>query len=1049
MDIWNILGIAATTDKAAIQAAYREKLTGTNPEDKPEEFKQLRAAYEQALKLVKQSAENSSHPLTESERWLDRLNTIYMDIALRQDTECWKQLLAEDFCMNLATRSQARDGLLRYLMKHYFLPQPVWLLLDEFFSLRENRSELMESFPRDFIEHAVYAGIDNDELLPYHALNGPGDACDEWMRLYGRFRSAVGSGDTNAMTQMLQEMEQSAAWHPYLLLCRARAALAAEPADLTLAAECAEQLLMLLPGDTQALLLAGDCAMQNKEYAKANEIWVQLLEATPGYAQVQFNRIECLIAMERYLEAKELSVKLSKKLPNNPVVIAQMHAINKTVLPLREKMRAEEPDNVDNLIELAWCYNQESRCKDALQVLRSLPGETMQGEYEYENLAAKVYLGNQMPQQALPHLRRWERAIRNLPDTEENAEKKARLPESIRLQAMVCEQLELDSDADALYFLLQEQYPDDVGSLQQLAQRALRKHEYEIALQFAEHLVDLADYEAFGHFMMAAALYHLHRLQDSYNAFNETMHRAGRDGVCLSYQCRILMDVGQWDDARNILDDLVKADFKTPDLDYIRGRFAQHEARYGDAADLFEKLVKDFRSHKDDLPDFAGEVFYRLAGLKMDTAPKEELLALVEDGLHQDPNGLSLLEMKADLLRQMERPQEAIDILKHLHTLPYAPQYICESLGRIYHFYLRDYKEAAAWYEKQLAAEETAEVYNLLGLVLQEQRLYEDSEQAFANAMKLDPDCSAYVANRAALRLLAGDWVHAEMWYLEALKMDDLNNATRARLHRDLARLYYRNGNYPQGMLWLERNVKELHEYGDLAEIAEGHARRMDLKGALKALREWQKLTGADEADYLRRKGDLLAKCRQPRKALTPLRRAAGGDIASLQLLGVMFADLGHYRTAEYLLRRLLKLDPEREDAYAWLAKALLWQGKKEEAQQVAEQGMILLKRDMYDLNSAMFYARLTIYLALLNRPAEARAALDEVKRVPLCRFCSYGSCKDAQWAEAFLIETEGDLNEALRLYVDGTRNHPDEYDFSAGVRRLRKRIQRNYDHRH
>ena len=49
MDIWKVLGILPTRDKNAIKAAYHEQLTQVHPEEKPEEFKALRAAYEQAL----------------------------------------------------------------------------------------------------------------------------------------------------------------------------------------------------------------------------------------------------------------------------------------------------------------------------------------------------------------------------------------------------------------------------------------------------------------------------------------------------------------------------------------------------------------------------------------------------------------------------------------------------------------------------------------------------------------------------------------------------------------------------------------------------------------------------------------------------------------------------------------------------------------------------------------------------------------------------------------------------------------------------------------
>ena len=53
-EIWMILGIEPTKDKKEITAAYRAKLSDTNPEDKPEEFKKLRNAYEEALKYAKQ-----------------------------------------------------------------------------------------------------------------------------------------------------------------------------------------------------------------------------------------------------------------------------------------------------------------------------------------------------------------------------------------------------------------------------------------------------------------------------------------------------------------------------------------------------------------------------------------------------------------------------------------------------------------------------------------------------------------------------------------------------------------------------------------------------------------------------------------------------------------------------------------------------------------------------------------------------------------------------------------------------------------------------------
>lgn len=49
MNAWEILGIEPTSDKKTIKRAYAKLLKQYHPEENPEKFKQIQAAYQQCL----------------------------------------------------------------------------------------------------------------------------------------------------------------------------------------------------------------------------------------------------------------------------------------------------------------------------------------------------------------------------------------------------------------------------------------------------------------------------------------------------------------------------------------------------------------------------------------------------------------------------------------------------------------------------------------------------------------------------------------------------------------------------------------------------------------------------------------------------------------------------------------------------------------------------------------------------------------------------------------------------------------------------------------
>lgn len=62
MNIWDLLGLQPTQDSREIRRAYAEKAKAVHPEEDPEGFQLLRAAYEQALSLAKKSGKAPPEP---------------------------------------------------------------------------------------------------------------------------------------------------------------------------------------------------------------------------------------------------------------------------------------------------------------------------------------------------------------------------------------------------------------------------------------------------------------------------------------------------------------------------------------------------------------------------------------------------------------------------------------------------------------------------------------------------------------------------------------------------------------------------------------------------------------------------------------------------------------------------------------------------------------------------------------------------------------------------------------------------------------------------
>lgn len=314
---WSVLGIGPTKDKKAITAAYRKMLRQTNPEDHPEGFKALRAAYEEALALADRNDTDTARDESPVGLWMEAVSAIYQDHAARIDPEQWKRLLRADVCIALDQRHEAETALLTFLMDHFFLPRSVWMLLDQTFLFSQRTQELYESYPREFIDHVILDGPRTQSPLPYELFTPgiDGAACDAYRELYFRW----GHTEPSQWRQILEQMDALSERHPYGEALRFRFWMDTGKEDA--GKEGLEALARAYPDDAHvALAWAGACLVSG-DPQEAERIASKILTTDPDHISARSTLAQCFAQQGRYHEAKELLYELIHACGGDPVMM--------------------------------------------------------------------------------------------------------------------------------------------------------------------------------------------------------------------------------------------------------------------------------------------------------------------------------------------------------------------------------------------------------------------------------------------------------------------------------------------------------------------------------------------------------------------------------------------------------------------------------------------------------------------------------------------------------------------------------------------------------
>lgn len=432
---WFVLGIEPTKDKKAITMAYRQKLRQTNPEDKPEEFKALRAAFEEAMALADQEGLEPVRDESPVGLWMEALSKIYEDYASRIDPDCWKTLLASDVCIGLDTRPAAEEALLKFLMEHYYLPKDVWLVLDDTFEFSQRTEELYETWPRDFIDHAVLAGIRLGPALEYDLFEpgSSGTDCDAYLRLYFQANQMP----LEEVGPVLEQMDTLSERHPYGDALRYRLYMVTGREQD--GRNGFSRLAAAYPDNALLAIAWAEICLEDGNTGEAERIAAHIQEVEPKHIGAKIVSAKCLAEKNQYHDAKEIAYEIMHASGDDPMLREQMEELmkawNEQLILEREARYTQNPGDTDNAIELAWCYAQNERIEDALILAEKIDPSYEDG-FAYHNLMGKLYHNTEKFAEALEHLQAVEEILRNLNDdgTLETRKRRARLPEMLQVQ---------------------------------------------------------------------------------------------------------------------------------------------------------------------------------------------------------------------------------------------------------------------------------------------------------------------------------------------------------------------------------------------------------------------------------------------------------------------------------------------------------------------------------------------------------------------------------------------------------------------------------------
>ena len=717
---------------------------------------------------------------------------------------------------------------------------------------------------------------------------------------------------------------------------------------------------------------------------------------------------------------------------------------NATLIGQLEDALKADPRDTQAAIDLTWCHLQNDDHALALEVAQTIDRDSADA-FDYHNLLGKLYHRLERFAESAEHLGQVVAILRTMePDgTEKTAKRIRRLPEMLQIWGNGLMQVGEKERAVAAFEEAMALAPDDPKVLTLMGNIHYSTGEYEKALAVLEHIIAVSPGSRFAYLMQALCLYKLRRDREAFDAVNRALSFIGGDLTVYLLKMQILLRNGAYEEVHEILDFLEEAgapeDLST---EFIRAQLIEVEQNDPNAAFLRYQAIARKLEDGDNMLEPA-ELYYRMAMVmreKMDERKENDrqiLLDMVEKGLKQDAWHADSLRYKAWLLKNSGKLPEAIEMFRNMNT-PMAKRELAD-------LYFEDQDTygalALAAYEELLEARQTPELCFYAANCALNLGDHAKSEHYSRLALELDPDDIDSLRNLALLEEYRGNQEQA---------LEYINRSAQCMWNAERC--------YDWLIFHQVKVLSRLNRPQDALNVVDDAMTRGNLNGfemkfniccqfglwdqAEQVLAQWQAARRGDP-EQVKAQGRLHLLRGRMLKATFAFGKVKHQMSREEELdLRIQLSELeaNHKRVLE-LLRQKQTQGGDGSHLLVNLALTLRWKGDWEAAKEAAREGLKIVDQELSrpSGDAPLYRTRRSIFLAILGRVEEARAELALARSLPLCRQCTYCTCKDADIYDAYIEEIIGNRQKATELHLAGQKNWPDELDFHSGVTRLKK----------